>query len=307
MPAVSEKVRNRQYIRVSLALYLMTKFLVSLAVITSLLSGCNPSSEKRSSALREGAPVSRFRIFLQELDTTDVQTVSLAITQYGKLLAPAPKDSCDAAFVLLEAYCRREALVITRFLQKDTARYAPLVARDEWGVTKELNTELAGFSERLRENGYRVIVIDNKMTAVQDWDLMAARVSRFVSPVVNEYIAQVNKEAKESVKLRYRVAVTPEELVDKIMWREQFDQQNKSFILHEEVKESQRQLFTFMLKGSDTSFFRQACFYLNTRFPGSAVNKLVNPYFKAVQEHNSTFAANLLARYYQQGYISADY
>lgn len=265
-------------------------------------TGCDKAAKKQAGTQQQGVLETPYLTYTQQLDVADIQSAALAVKQYCKLFTGAGQDSCDEGFVIFENFCKQQCNTLTQLVQ-NKEEYQSLVATDEWGVTRELTGELKVFSNRLRENGYKVVLAGGKMMVVQDWDLVAARMSRFVSPDVNAYIARMNKEFKETVNVHTQVAVSPETLIENMIWRENFGAQHAAFILQKDMKESHRTLLTSLMRGTDSVFFLSACAYLGRQYPASGTNKIVAPYYKARQEHNLSFANALLDRYYKQGYI----
>lgn len=279
----------------------MWKVFSPLCIILFLITGCDQIQKRNTAAGNAGLPT-QYSAYLTTLDTADIASITLAATEYRKLFFNAPKDSCDAALVAFERYCRQLAIHINDRLQ-DTATYAPMVAVDEWGIPKELTGPLQEFRTRLQENGYKVIADSGRPAVRQDWDFILARFSRFVSPEMKAYIDRLRQEDKETYPRSARVAVAPDQMVDRITWREAFSGKNAGFVWLNEVKEEQRSLLTGLMVSTDSTWFQTACIYLSAHYPTTITHKIISPYYKARVLHDSIMASALLDRYFKQGYI----
>lgn len=284
----------------------MSKYLYrSVALLAVIFFSCNSSENRRNAVpVREG--IEQYALFIAALDTADVKSISAATVQYRKLFYKARKDSCDAAFLTFEGYWQHQAQRLTRLVQEDTASYSRLVALDEYGTQVEATGTLKQFNDALQENGYRVVLANGRLRVERNWNFAVARFSRFVTTELGEYMNRKSQESAERLRQHVLLKPAPEKMIEGIVWREKFSERNIGMLLHNTIKEEQRVLLSELIENrTDNAWFATACTWLEKQYAGTATHKIIAPYYRAVQQHNTSVAEALLDRYYKQGYITA--
>lgn len=254
----------------------------------------------------ERAGIEQYALLIAGLDTTDVKAVSAATALYRKLFYKTRKDSCDAAFLVFENCWKHHAGRLTRQIQQDTAVYARLVALDEYGTQVEVTGTLKEFNSTLQENGYRVVLVGNMPVVERNWNFALARFSRFVSAEMTEYMNRKSQENTERFRQRVMVKPAADKMIEEIIWREKFNEVHPGALLHNTIKEEQRELLSELIANrGDAVWFSAACNYLEKQYAGTGTHKIIAPYYRAVQQGNIPVAEALLDRYYKQGYVTA--
>lgn len=284
----------------------MFKYLYrAVCLFAVVFYSCNTADSRRKTS-QAGEGIEQYALFISALDTTNVKSVSTATAQYRKLFFSARKDSCDAAFMLFEGCWQFHAQRLTRLVRQDTALYARLVALDEYGTQVEATGALKQFNDQLQENGYRVVLINDVLTVERNWNFAVARFSRFVTAEMTEYMNQKSRENAERYRQRIMIKPAPEKMIDGLVWREKFNERYTGTLLRNTIKEEQRVLLSeLIINRTDAAWFSAACNWLEKQYAGTATHKIIAPYYRAIQQHNTQVAEALLDRYYKQGYITA--
>lgn len=284
----------------------MFKYLYRAVCLFAVVFYSCHSADSRRKTSPAGDGIEQYASFIAVLDTTDVKSVATATAQYRKLFFNARKDSCDAAFMLFESCWQYQAQRLTRLVRQDTALYTRLVALDEYGTQVEATGTLKQFSDALQENGYRVVLVNGMLTVERNWNFAVARFSRFVTAEMTEYMNQKSRENTERYRQRVMIKPAPEKMIDGLVWREKFNERYSGTLLRNTIKEEQRVLLSELITNrTDAAWFAAACSWLEKQYAGTATHKIIAPYYRAIQQNNTTMAEALLDRYYKQGYITA--
>lgn len=293
-------------------------------VVLTLLVACkqtqHPATEVTAqsaiSSAHDNTPVSQgtlseFKFFVSKLDTLDVKSVGLAAQKFNVLLKDEDVSARDSAFVVFNTFYEKLDANLNEVHETDTTDYLPLVVSDI-----EVPVKLKEYNKLLRENGFEVSLTEGVTYIKQDRNFIEKWFYPHVSTTMKEYLLQLNKENKEGFADDAGLIINPKEFVDRTIWWGKFIQSNPSFILLNKAEEDLKYYLTILLEGMDNTpvmsyekegevneYFRDAYLYLQNEFPASQANKVVNPYFKALQQGDAAKAKSLLNDYRSKGYI----
>ncbi len=291
--------------------------------ILFILFSCNQSNDTKADKSIESTPIgsnatnaiSEYQHFISQLDTSNVQTATIAAKKYQELFTNEPPEIKDKAFVIFNAHYERLDRTINALHEKDTTNFDPLISLDASGKALPISEKLKAYNDKLKRNGFEVSSSEGISYIMQDRDFFANWFYSYVSPTMKAYLLQLNKENKEGFGEDAGLIIDPKQFVDRLVWWEDFIKNDTLFILRNEAKERKKDLLTFFVNGMDNSpivdyatnkindYYRKAYSYLQDTYPNSETNKVVNPYFKALSTMNNKKASEILNDYKKKGII----
>ncbi len=270
-----------------------------------------PAQLSEETSTPKVSPLTEYQQFLAKLDSGDVTSVSKAADKYTSLFNSQSTSIADSGYVFFDRFYLRVDNTINEIHLNDTTDFYPLVTETEGPIPKKL----VDYERKAEANGFEIAVTEGGTYLDQNRDFVANHFYTFVSPDLKEYLEQVNKEDKEGFDEDAGITVTPTQFADRIIWWENFLEKHPNFIFQKEGEMLLESYMTIILTGMDNtpvlsfennrldSYYAEAYQYLQKKAPNSKANKVVQPYYKALQKGNTATANALLKQYQKAGII----
>jgi len=278
-----------------------------LAVFIIALSSCAKSNDKGGNQANsdvfhltdtlsgpyENPKITEFKAFVDQLDSADVTSATKAVEKYKQIFTGQPAQLCDSGFVVFQALYDSLEQNLSAMHQNDTTNYEPLLYNDQASVSKSLKD----YRKNLQLNGFKISATGGVTYIEQDRTFVARSFYSFVTPVMKDYLTELQKENKEGFAIDGAITISPRQLVDRIIWYEKFIPQNPDFVFAENCKSYQKAYLTYLLSGYENTqlyadeetkdlsdFYVNAYDYLISKFPDSQTTQTIAPYYEALKQ-----------------------
>ncbi len=259
-------------------------------------------------ASQENPKIVEYREFLTTLDSIDANSVTSAIEKYKEIFSGQNKGLCDSAFVMFQNKLDTIELTLNNQIANDTTDYAVVLS------SGNIPVKIKEFKATLQKNGLNLVLADELVYIEQQRKFVLNVFSEFISESLNQYLTEIETESREGFSKENRITISPQKMVDRIIWYENFIKINPNFVLLDNCKNYKKAYFTYLLEGyGDTKlfsnseskelsvFFASAYKYLLKKYPDTESAELVKPYFDALLQKQPT--SELLKKYYIKGVI----
>ncbi|WP_205501441.1 hypothetical protein [Rufibacter psychrotolerans] len=260
-------------------------------------------------------PLQAYEKYVSGLDSSNVTHVSKAAEKYASLFKAQRPALADSGYAVFEGFYQRVNTALTR-LHGENAAHSNLLAQVHGEANPAQPTPTQkDFQQTMLANGFEVHLREGGTYLKQNRDSIARHFYPFISPVLREYLEQVNKETKEGFADDTGLTIIEEAFVDRVVWWESFVARNPTFLYAKESAERKKYYLTVLLAGLDNTpvltyerkkldtYFAVAYRELHRCAPASEANKLVQPYFKALVRSDKLRANALLQQYRKAGAI----
>lgn len=252
-------------------------------------------------------PYDVYHAFLDHLASDKAENVSIAVEKYKTLYNGQPVTSADTGFVLFENFYQKVNDELNLVHEYDTTEYfISLVNDSEEPVSKQLQE----YRDLVHANGFLVDYQDGGTYLKQNRSFIARHFYPFVGSTMQKYLVQVEKENEDGFSTDGGIFITETEFVNRILWWENFVKQNPTFVMIWQSKGKQKDYLTYFLEGMDNTplmdmadstkvnpYFVAGYKHLDKIAPASEANRLVKPYFQALQKGDKATANQLLEEY----------
>jgi hypothetical protein len=250
-----------------------------------------------------------YRSFLLTLDTNKMESSTKAAVEFTNLFKGQPANICDRAYFLFDKYDEKLCENIDKNHFKDTSIIYDSLLTGSLKTHYQLSDKLKRYAQKLKDNGFKVYTSEGVTYIGRDLDLVAKWFYKYVSPVMKEYLIQLNKEDKEGFAEDAGLTISPRQFVDRTVWWEKFTVKYPGSIVYNEAEKNWKEYLGTLLYGMENSpvityseksihnYYKDAYTYLNYSYPSTKTNKIVNPYFKLLLQENADEANRLLKQY----------
>jgi len=257
----------------------------------------------------------QYALFLSELDCSRMENSVVAVKKYIELFADQNQDTCDSAFLIFNSkYYYKLTECLDSLHNKDTIiKYDSLVTDSNHHYNK-LSPKLSLYAERLKDYGFLVYMSEGDTYIGEDLDFIAKWFYGDVSPQLKEYLSKLNIESKEGFSEDAGLTISPYQLADRAVWWENFAAKYPNSIVTNDAKNSWKNYLATLMEGMDntpviddailSSYYKTAYSYLQSKYPLTKTNKLINPYFKLQLQNKHKKADELVKNYIKRGLIA---
>jgi hypothetical protein len=300
----------------------------SLFVVLSFVafSSCGKSNEKpastanedtfhltdTASTVYENPKIKEFKAFIALLDSADAASVTKATEKYKLLFAGESTLLCDSGFVVFQALYDSLEFNLSNAHQADTTNYEPLLLADQTVVPQKLKE----YRNKLKFNGFKISSSEGVTYIEQDRIFLVRNFYSFVTPVMKDYLTELQKENKEGFANEGEITISPRQLVDRNVWYEKFVYENPNFVFAKNCKDYQKAYLTYLLCGYEdtkvyvneetkelSDFYLNAYNYLIAKYPSSKTAQTITPYYEALKQKQTSTAQSILKNYHIKGLI----
>jgi len=263
-------------------------------------------------AVWENPKITEFKAFIAQLDSSDITTVTKATEKYKAIFTGQPALLCDSAFVVFQALYDSVEIHLSFKHQSDTTNYEPLLYEDQAAVPKALKD----YRKNLTSNGFKLSASEGVTYIEQDRNFIAKNFYNLVSPVMKDYLSEIQLENRQGFAMDGTITISPRLLVDRNVWYEKFIAVNPGFVFISNCKDYKKAYLTYLLCGYEktsvysnrqtgdlSDFYVNAYNYLLSKYADSQTTKNISPYYDALKQKQAAEAQSILKDYQIKGMI----
>ncbi len=260
--------------------------------------------------LVENSQIIAYREFVQSLDSSKAESVTLAFHEFKRTFGGKSTGLCDSSYLVLQELIDAVELKLNEKLQSDTTDYAALYTN----TNVPLKIALAQIT--LQKDGFKFGISEGMVYIEQDRSYVIKNLLTFFSEPMQAYLLQIEKENREGFMEDAGIVISPRVHVERIVWYEKFIAENPGFVLIKNCKSYKKAYLTYLLTGIDNTklyeneeemklspYFVQAYKYLLKTYPNSETAALVLPYKQAIEQKQKSVVEELLKKYVIKGLI----
>ncbi|WP_143822243.1 hypothetical protein [Mucilaginibacter pedocola] len=258
--------------------------------------------------------LNNYQKFIAGLDVTDMASATIAAKKYTELFKGENQATRDTAYFLIADNFINKLNVVVDSLNYVNGMSADSLLADTSQIdtvpTPKLSASLLSYGKRLRENGFYVYISEGDSYIGRDYEFSIKWFAPLLSPVLRQYITQLNKDEKEGFQEDAGLTISPGQLVDRTVWWEKFAMQHPHSLIYKAAEENRAAYLSTLLIGMDntraaddyetgglTDYFKEAWAYLQQHYANSQTNKLASTYFRLLQNRQKVKADALLKEY----------
>lgn len=236
--------------------------------------------------------LTQLSMFLKTLDVKKLESGKQAWDYVKTNIADSKGTLADASFVLLENFLFRmetegELYNITEKIKWDDEDYQAISSK-RFDVSKHPDTK------KITDNGFRLATGEGMVFPVVDWNKLSDFFVGKVTPPMKSYLQQKTIEETKAAMSDGGFIIPIQEVADRAVFWEKFNQDHPYFVLNEETKESQRWMLHSLTNGanntpvfnSETKMvqdeFAKMWKYVQDKYAGTAAAKRVKEFSNLV-------------------------
>jgi len=272
-------------------------------VLIMLFSSCI-YSQVQSSATPDSLQI--FEKYIGALNPNDISTIDKSASRFRQLFEKSSVLTKDTAFIAFWRYYVTVADSLGgRYVQYEKYNsFINIKDFDEPSPKNEkLKQTLLSRNKSLNENDFKILKKINKygykfdmiegvlLVSVADPKFILNNFSGFISQGLKLYITKVIEEIDTAGNPDVETTTSPDELVKRLLWWENFINNNQDFFLIDDCFSTyDGYLYTLMLGTNYNPAFNSADQKLNEKFKMA--------YEKIINNHKDTRAAAIIKEYY---------
>lgn len=298
-------------------------FILIFTLSIFLFSSCNKKSNDSKSlkdstnhfndtilGLQENPKLVTFRTFVDQLDSSDVNSVSKTVEQFKTVFVNERTGLCDTAFVVFQQLLDTLELKLNQKLQDDTTDYSPL-----FKGTK-VPSKMMKFQQNLFLNGFRLTDVDEMFYIQQYRPYIMQQIGYMLSDTMKVYLNEIDTENREGFSQDEAINISSQQLVDRTLWYENFIRNNPKFVFINNCQTYKKAYLTYLISGYGKTklfedankaelspFFTEAYNYLFKTYPQSETASLILSYYEALKQKQFTTVRDIKKKYVIKGLI----
>jgi len=290
------------------------KILTPVLVAATLCFGCGQAKKQPQKPLhaRNAAPLFhygnpvllQYDQYVNQLDTEARQSGYMAVQQFERLFKNQPPEVCDTALYIFNDFHSQLCLFLNARMEKDSINYDDLVTEEINGHKPVLSKKQKAIAKALTANGFSLNSEEGMAYIEQDQHFIVEHFGKHITPVMKQYLVQLGKEQKEGLVDDGGLTITPQILVDRTVWWEQFAKVNPHFLYANTIQDKYNSLMYLLMAGTDNTsvreytndstvvdslsdYYNTAWSHLHEKYALSATNAVIYPYFVAWQKKDT--------------------
>lgn len=302
---------------------LLQRLLVSVFIIISL-TACNKKADDNNPnndssryhfndtlALQlENPKITEYRAFVQQLDSSDVASATKAVEQFKTTFTNQSQGLCDTAFVIYQHLMDTIELSLNEKLHNDTTDYSVIFSGEP--IPKKIKNYLT----LLQQNGFKFSSADGMIYIEQYRPFAFQHLSFLLSEPMKSYLNEISMESAEGFAMDQTIIISSQQLVDRILWYENFIKNNPAFVLLDNCKTYKKAYLSYLISGYGKTnlysnvankelspYFAEAYDYLFKTYPESETATLALPYYNALKEKQAAIVRDLKKKMVIKGLI----
>lgn len=248
--------------------------------------------------------------YIAGLDTESVEMGGQALDTFQLLFKKQPAAVCDTAFYVFNQFQSKLSNYLNMHMEEDSIKYEDFIFSDENNKMPALSKKQKAVKQKLDKGAFGLGATEGEAYITQDQHLLLQLFAKYVTPVMKQYLAQLDKEQKEGFDEEGGLVIEPDQLADRTVWWEQFSQANPNFIYSKEAAKSYNLLLYVLMEGEGDNGARQyhyndsdvvdtvslseyhktAWTYMQKKHPQSQATAIVTPHLNAWLKNDTTEA-----------------
>jgi len=258
----------------------------------------------------ENSHIKTYRSFLQQLDSSKAESVSLALVEFKRTFEAKPNVLSDSAYPIFQEFIDSVELHLNEKLLDDTTDYSA------FNTNMKLPIKLELAQMELKKNGFKFSTSEGTVYIEQDRSFVTKTILSLFSEPMQAYLLQIEKENREGFMEDAGIIISAQKHVDRIIWYEKFIATNPNFLLIKNCKTYKKAYLTYLFTGIDNTYlyenkdqmllnpyFSKAYSYLLKGYPDSEAATLILPYKQAIEQKQKSVVSELLKKYVIKGII----
>ncbi|MBN8677068.1 MAG: SH3 domain-containing protein [Chitinophagales bacterium] len=195
--------------------------------------------------------LSAFSRFLSTLDPKKLENGKKAWDDVRQNFSNVQGVNADGVFILLERFLFRmetdgDYYTLTEKVPFSTEEYEAINA-DKFNMSKYPITQ------KLAENGFRLATGEGMVFPVVDWVKLSDFFATKVTPAMKNYLEQTTREQLKAMMDDGGILLPLEEVADRAVWWEKFNQTHPYFVRWEETQNHAKGLEFLIVCGADNT------------------------------------------------------
>lgn len=302
---------------------IQNRLLLIFMLTIFMFSSCNKQSTDSKSlkdtinhfndtilSVQENPKLVAYRTFVDQLDSSNVNSVSKAVEEFKTVFANERTGLCDTAFVVFQQLLDTLELKLNHKLQEDTTDYSPLLKG------AKVPAKIKNFQQQLFLNGFRIISVDEMFYIQQYRPYVVQQIGYLLSDVMKLYLNEIDTENREGFSQNNAIIISAQQLVDRTLWYENFIKAHPDFEFINNCRAYKKAYLTYLFSGYGTTklysdanktalspYFTEAYNYLFATYQQSEVTSLIQPYFEAIRQGQHQSVRDIKKKYVIKGLI----
>lgn len=258
----------------------------------------------------ENPKLIEFRSFVAQLDSSDINSVSLAVEKFKTTFNGQQTSLCDSGFVVFQQLMDTLDVKLNNQLQTDTTDF------EHYFEINKFPTKVLKFKELLAKNGFKLSSSQDMVYIEQNRTFPINTLASMLSEPMNLYLSEIEIENREGFSENSTIIISWKQHVDRIIWYENFIKANPTFVFLENCINYKKAYFTYLLTGFENTklfnpdkekelsiYYTDAYGYLLKTYPDSETAKLTTPYLETIEQNSTMARRELLKKYVIKGLI----
>ncbi len=271
------------------------------------------SSAVKTDSTKKNLLLENYAKFLSQLDSTDVNSNTTATNKYTELFGQQSDAVCDSAFLEFDTFYSRLERGLNEKHYKDTTNYDAFVYTEPG---TQIPKKLINYRKNLQKNGFDINSEEGITYIMQDRNFIAKHFYPYLSQTMKKYQIKLNIENAEGFVSDASIIISPQNLVERIIWYEKFIYENPTFIFIENCRTTLKTYQTILFTGIDntpvfsfnapdkiTDYYHETYEYLHSKYPGSRTSNLIKPYYNAILNNNIKESEAIVSKYKKDNVI----
>ncbi len=232
--------------------------------------------------------LTQLSMFLKTLDVKKLESGKQAWDYVKSNLADSKGTLSDAAFILLENFLFRMETEGEFYKMTEKVKWAD----EDYKAISERRFDMNKYpaAKTLGDNGFSLATGEGMVYPVVDWNKLSDFFVGRVTPPMKNYLQQTTLEKTNNIMDDGGFSIPMEQVADRAVFWEKFNQDHPYFVLNEETKESQRWLLHALTNGADntpvfdgetktvSADFAKMWKYVQEKYSGTMVAKRVKEF-----------------------------
>ncbi|MCW2119559.1 hypothetical protein [Flavobacterium sp. 7A] len=259
----------------------------------------------------ENPKLQDYRKYILTLNQSKYYSTSIAANKYRELFNNERITIKDSAFVIFEIFYDNVQTKVNELHSIDETDYFTFISPDN---NQKIPDLILNYKNNLIENGFDIAISEGGTWIKKDRNFISKNFYDFISPEMKEYCTFLNIVEKEETLDDGALTITPTRLAERIIWLENFNNSNPTFISINNVNEYYRRFLYFLLKGSDNTDildmkdiinqnFSDAYDFITLENSKSKTSNYVLPFYQFLKNKQKTEADYLIEKYNREGII----
>jgi hypothetical protein len=184
------------------------------------------------------------------------------------IFARSDSSVCDSAYVHFQQFADSVEHYQNLKLAEDTTNYSVIFSE------KKIPKKITDSVIQLNQNGFRIQLSDSIPTVILNRKFIVEKFDMLISTQLKTYLLYLDNEFKIGFAESDSIIISPFELVDRILWYENFIENYPNFVFRSECEKHLKAYTTYLVLG-----------YGKTKFLQDESKFIISAYFKQSLEY----------------------